>query len=272
MAQTYDETASADARVCVLNLQLGSAGPAMTPETAHAGIEALSTALRDPDIGVIVLTGSAEQFCAGVPAPARPAGEMPRDGNAPAFIDALHDWLLALRESDKLTIAAVEGQASGAGLALALACDLIVAARHARFVLPAAGQASGRNAGALWLAAQSLPRSALAELSLLDAAMPAERARSGTGVQTHRTWPGLAAGDATRKGCGAARACNAGRAEGPGHACDGATLARHPGRRTRPLAAPTRALNASRHDFRPGITMRLARGRWSRCPSTTQPP
>ncbi|SBP88357.1 enoyl-CoA hydratase-related protein [Thiomonas delicata] len=197
MAQTYDEPAGADARVCVLNLQLGSAGPTMTPETAHAGIEALSTALRDPDIGVIVLTGSAEQFCAGVPAPARPAGEMARDGNAPAFVDALHDWLLALRESDKLTIAAVEGQASGAGLALALACDLIVAARHARFVLPAASQTSGRNVGALWLAAQSLPRSALAELSLLDAAMPAERAHA-LGLVCKLTEPGLALQQATQ--------------------------------------------------------------------------
>ncbi len=235
MAQTYDETATADARVCVLNLQLGSAGPAMTPETAHAGIEALSTALRDPDLGVIVLTGSAEQFCAGVPAPARPGGEVAWDGNAPAFIDALHDWLLALRESDKLTIAAVEGQASGAGLALALACDLIVAARPARFALPAAGQASGRNAGALWLAAQSLPRGALTELSLLDTAMPAERAHA-LGLVCRLTEPGLALQQATQLARAAAQR-------------EPAALAALKGQVTRAMEQPLHAILAEERDL-----------------------
>ena len=235
MAQTYDETATADARVCVLNLQLGSAGPAMTPETAHAGIEALSTALRDPDLGVIVLTGSAEQFCAGVPAPARPGGEVAWDGNAPAFIDALHDWLLALRESDKLTIAAVEGQASGAGLALALACDLIVAARPARFALPAAGQASGRNAGALWLAAQSLPLGALTELSLLDTAMPAERAHA-LGLVCRLTEPGLALQQATQLARAAAQR-------------EPAALAALKGQVTRAMEQPLHAILAEERDL-----------------------
>ena len=241
MTQTDDEPATADARVCVLNLQLGGAGPAMTPEAAHAGIEALSTALRDPDLGVIVLTGSAEQFCAGVSAPVRPGGEVASDGNALAFIDALHDWLLALRESDKLTIAAVEGQASGAGLALALACDLIVAARHARFVLPAAGQATGRNAGALWLAAQTLPRGALAELSLLDAAMPAERAHA-LGLVCKLTEPGLALQQATQLARAAAQR-------------EPAALAALKGQVTRAMEQPLHAILAEERDLwlrRPG--------------------
>jgi enoyl-CoA hydratase/carnithine racemase len=197
LPQFHDETAVADARICVLNLQLGTGSALMTPALVHAGIEALSTTLRDPDIHVIVLTGSSQQFCLGVQAPEASEREKPHDKHsalvaldASAFIDALHDWLLALRESDKPILAAVEGQASGAGLALALACDLIVAARNAQFQLPATGQAAGRHLGALWLAAQRLPSAALAELCLLDNGLSAERAHT-LGLACRLCEPGL---------------------------------------------------------------------------------
>ncbi len=183
-----DDTAATDDRICVLNLQLGTASAAMTPAMAHAGIEALSTTLRDPDIHVIVLTGSAEQFCLG---PQESSHTLQAAQDEASFIDALHDWLLALRDSDKPIIAAVEGQASGAGLALALACDLIVAARSAQFLLPMAGEIAGRHAGALWLAAQRLPRAALAELCLPDDGLSAERAHT-LGLACRLTDPGMA--------------------------------------------------------------------------------
>ena len=192
----HDEAAVADGRICVLNLQLGTGSAWMTPALVHAGIEALSTTLRDPDIRVIVLTGSSQEFCLGVQAPEASEREQHDEHSAlaapdaPAFIDALHDWLLALRDSDKPILAAVEGQASGAGLALALACDLIVAARNAQFQLPAAGQDGGRHLGALWLAAQRLPSAALAELCLLDAGLSAERAHT-LGLACRLCEPGL---------------------------------------------------------------------------------
>ncbi|MHB1690290.1 MAG: enoyl-CoA hydratase-related protein [Thiomonas sp.] len=189
MTLFHDDTAATDGRICVLNLQLGTASAAMTPAMAHAGIEALSTTLRDPDIHVIVLTGSTQQFCLGVQEPTHEVQAAQQD--EPAFIDALHDWLLALRDSDKPIVAAVEGQASGAGLALALACDLIVAARTAQFLLPMAGEIAGRHAGALWLAAQRLPRAALAELCLLDGGLSAERAHA-LGLACRLTEPGMA--------------------------------------------------------------------------------
>jgi enoyl-CoA hydratase/carnithine racemase len=186
------------ARVSILNLQLGTASSVMTPAMAHAGIEALSTALRDPDIRVIVLTGSDELFCLGVGEQARGvAGAAPAAGDTDAaFIDALHDWLLALHGSDKPVIAAVEGQARGAGFALALACDLIVASRSAQFSLPVAAQLSGQSAGALWFAAQRLAApSLLSELLLLDTPLAGERAHQ-LGLVCRLADPGLALQDA----------------------------------------------------------------------------
>ncbi|WP_051849039.1 enoyl-CoA hydratase-related protein [Thiomonas sp. FB-Cd] len=195
------------ARVSILNLQLGTANSVMTPAMAHAGIEALSTALRDPDIRVIVLTGSDEQFCLGVGEQTRGvAGAAPAPADTDvAFIDALHDWLLALHDSDKPVIAAVEGEARGAGLALALACDLIVASRNAQFSLPVAAQLSGQSAGALWFAAQRLAApSLLSELLLLDTALAGERAHQ-LGLVCRLADPGLALQDAVQLAEGMAR-------------------------------------------------------------------
>ncbi|MDE2151509.1 MAG: hypothetical protein KGJ85_04165 [Betaproteobacteria bacterium] len=155
------EPAPEEARVCVLELAVSADAAAMPPSAIAAGIEALSTALRDPDIGVVVLV----LRCPDAAPQAAPA--------TPAQVDAMHDWLLALWDSDKITLAALDGDADGAALALALACDLLVASREARLRLQPSLQHAGRAAAAGWLAAQRLPAAAAAALCLgceLDAA------------------------------------------------------------------------------------------------------
>lgn len=160
-AAPQHEAAPEEARVCVLELAVSADAAAMPTAAIAAGIEALSTALRDPDIGVVLLVLRNPD---GAPA-ALPA--------TPAQVDAMHDWLLALWDSDKVTLAALDGDADGAALALALACDLLVASREARLRLQPRLQHAGRAAAAGWLAAQRLPAAAAAALCLgceLDAA------------------------------------------------------------------------------------------------------
>jgi 2-(1,2-epoxy-1,2-dihydrophenyl)acetyl-CoA isomerase len=96
--------------------------------------EQLATALEQaaaPDIRAVVLTGAGRGFCVGqdvaeFPADAEAVGELLRSRYNPN--------ILRLRALEKPVIAAVNGPAAGAGLALALACDVRIAAASASFV------------------------------------------------------------------------------------------------------------------------------------------
>jgi 2-(1,2-epoxy-1,2-dihydrophenyl)acetyl-CoA isomerase len=96
--------------------------------------EGLGTALRearDPDVRAVVLTGAGRGFCVG-----QDLGEF-REG-AEDVADRLrtlyHPNILAIRALEKPVIAAVNGAAAGAGLSLACACDIRLAADSATFV------------------------------------------------------------------------------------------------------------------------------------------
>jgi 2-(1,2-epoxy-1,2-dihydrophenyl)acetyl-CoA isomerase len=92
--------------------------------------EVLYTLRDDPEIKVLVLTGTGRAFCAG--------GDIKSMGGytvvtGRARIKKAHRWLLELVNLEKPTIAAVNGVTAGIGCNLALACDLIYASDQARF-------------------------------------------------------------------------------------------------------------------------------------------
>jgi enoyl-CoA hydratase/carnithine racemase len=148
----------------VLTLSNPGARNALHPDMYAAGIEALSTAERDPSIRTIVLTGADQFFCAG--------GNLNRllenRAKDPSVqgdsIDLLGEWISALRVSSKPVIAAVEGAAAGAGFSLALACDLIVAAEDAKFVMSYARVGLTPDGGGSWFLTQALPRQLATEV------------------------------------------------------------------------------------------------------------
>lgn len=80
----------------------------------------------DDSVGAIVVTGAAPAFCAG--ADLTQLGESRRDG-----LLAIYEGFLRVANSPLPTIAAVNGAAVGAGMNLALAADVRVAGRSARF-------------------------------------------------------------------------------------------------------------------------------------------
>jgi 2-(1,2-epoxy-1,2-dihydrophenyl)acetyl-CoA isomerase len=90
----------------------------------------------DPAVKVLVLTGAGRAFCAGgdVKSMAEGGGERRSAAEATAHLRSRMEVSRILHELSKPTIAMVNGSAAGAGLALALACDLRIAGVSARLV------------------------------------------------------------------------------------------------------------------------------------------
>ena len=102
----------------------------------HERLAAALDRAAQPDVRALVITGSGRGFCVG-----QDVGEFPRDAAAVGELLSRHfnPAIRALRGLPKPVIAAINGPAAGAGLALALACDLRLAAASASLV-PAFGR------------------------------------------------------------------------------------------------------------------------------------
>jgi enoyl-CoA hydratase/carnithine racemase len=121
--------------VLQLTLSNPEARNALHPDIYVEGIAALKRAAGDPAVRAIVIAGEGEHFCAGGNLNRlRENRSRPPEVQAES-IDTLHEWIAAIRDCPKPVVAAVEGAAAGAGFSLTLACDLIVAAQNARFVM-----------------------------------------------------------------------------------------------------------------------------------------
>lgn len=147
-----------DATTLVLTLNGPETRNSLSEGLISAGIEALGIAEADRAIRAVVLRGAGTHFCAG----GNVQGLMARrDAGPPAqarMLELLHRWVETMVSFPKPLVAAVEGAAAGAGFSLALACDLIVAAEDARFVLSHARLGLSPDAGATWQLARALPR------------------------------------------------------------------------------------------------------------------
>ncbi|HKG03948.1 MAG TPA: crotonase/enoyl-CoA hydratase family protein [Conexibacter sp.] len=123
----------------------------------------------EPELRVGVLTGAGKGFCAGMDLKAFVAGErVAVDGRGFAGI--------VQRASAKPLIAAVEGFAVAGGFEIALACDLIVAARGARFGIPEVKRGLVAAGGALLRLPQRIPYHLAMELALTGDFIDASRA------------------------------------------------------------------------------------------------
>jgi enoyl-CoA hydratase len=135
--------------------------------------EGIAAALDELDgaeeLSVGVLTGAGKGFCAGM--------------DLKAFVSGQRPWVadrgfagIVRRPPVKPLIAAIEGFAVAGGLEIALACDLIVAARGAKLGIPEVKRSLVAAGGALLRLPRRIPYHAAMELALTGEPIPAERA------------------------------------------------------------------------------------------------
>lgn len=141
--------------IALLTINRPEARNAATLSLSEAMVVAIDEINQDSEIRAAVITGAGGHFCAGMDLKGFLRGELPK-------IEGRGFAGLTQAPPVKPLIAAVEGYALGGGFELALACDLIVAARGARFGLPEVKRGlMPRAGGVLRLPRQMPPRKAL---------------------------------------------------------------------------------------------------------------
>lgn len=166
--------AHVDEGVAVLTFNRPERRNALHPDTYEAFSSLLPQLARDDSVGAIMLTGAGGAFCAG--GDVRGMNER-NEGKSSAppmtFEQRVEDLRrredevsLALWEHPKVTIAAIPGACAGAGLSIALACDLRIAAESAVFTTAFARVGFTGDFGGSWFLTQLIGAAKARELYL----------------------------------------------------------------------------------------------------------
>jgi len=186
---------SREGRVAIVTLDRPEARNALDVAMLDRLPELLRELAQDEGVACIVLTGAGEAFCAGgdvrglgdrAPAPA--AGDPGASAGPPRaaegvalrrLADRIDRWAQAsvlLHEMPLPTLAAVNGTAAGAGMGLALACDLRIGCEHSRFITSFARIAMSGDFGGSHLLTQLVGTAKARELYFLSEPVSAEEA------------------------------------------------------------------------------------------------
>jgi enoyl-CoA hydratase len=155
-------------RVLVITINRPDQRNAVNAAVAQGIAAALDELDATPELSIGVMTGAGKGFCAGMDLKAFVAGERSYVGDR-GFAG------ITRRASVKPLIAAVEGFAVAGGLEVALACDLIVAARGAKLGIPEVKRSLVAAGGGLLRLPRVLPRNIAMELALTGDPILAER-------------------------------------------------------------------------------------------------
>ncbi len=175
---------SEDGGVLTITLNRPQARNAVNQALAEGVAAALEHLDSADDLRIGVITGAGGAFCAGMDLKAFVSGERPWVGDR-GFAG------IAQRASEKPLIAAVEGFALAGGFEIALSCDLIVAAKNARFGVPEVKVGLIAAAGGLIRLPKRIPYHLAMELALTGDPIDAERA-AAAGIVNRLAEPGEA--------------------------------------------------------------------------------
>jgi 2-(1,2-epoxy-1,2-dihydrophenyl)acetyl-CoA isomerase len=144
-------------------------------EEVHAGVQA---AQDDDEVRALIITGEGRGFCSGADlsgAPPAGGGELPQ--NARLDEDGwVGRWARRFARFDKPLIGAINGVAAGAGMSMAMACDLRVGSEHSRFKAVFIERSLSPDSGLSYFLPRVVGYSRAADLLMTSRAVNAEEA------------------------------------------------------------------------------------------------
>jgi 2-(1,2-epoxy-1,2-dihydrophenyl)acetyl-CoA isomerase len=200
--------------VASIRLARAEVSNAIDLATAEVFGQAVDHALADPEVRVVLLSGDGPRFCAGGDVASMVAAQ-DQGAYLEELAGVLDRALQRLATGAKPVVAAVQGAVAGAGLAVMLSCDLIVADEATKFVSAYAGVGLTPDCGLSWLLPRAVGQNRALELLLTKRALRAAEALEW-GLVTEVVAPGTA--------LERARQIAAEMASGPAHAYGQARL------------------------------------------------
>lgn len=137
--------------------------------------QAFREAAHDPACRAIVLTGAGRGFCAGQDLQERSFDNGPPDLGA-SLTENYNPLVMAIRTAEKPVIGAINGVAAGAGANVALACDIVIAARSAKFIQAFSKIGLVPDAGGSWFLPKLIGEARARALAILAEPVTAEQA------------------------------------------------------------------------------------------------
>lgn len=147
-------------------------------EEMHVALRAALEAARDDaEARAILLTGAGRGFCAGQDLGDRDPAKMDGPPDLGATVEKFYNPLTRLMRSiDKPIVCAVNGVAAGAGANIALTCDIVLAAKSARFIQAFSKIGLIPDSGGTWLLPRMIGEPRAKALTLLAEPLSAEKA------------------------------------------------------------------------------------------------
>jgi len=162
--------------VAVLTLNRPERLNALSPDMLSALGDALPRLASDNAVGAIVITGAGRGFTAGGDVKSMPKRMDRTFEQRLESYRAMHVIPQLMRTSPKVIIGMINGPTAGAGLGLALACDLRIAGRSARFTTAFANIGYSGDFGGSWLLTRLVGTAKARELYFLAEVIDAEQA------------------------------------------------------------------------------------------------
>ncbi len=160
-------------RICTITMNRPDVLNALNAELINDLDEGVQRAADDRDVKVVILTGAGRGFCSGGDVRGVGAGETPIKRKEPER--GRHAYQL-LHDMGKPTIAMINGPAAGAGIGLAGACDLRIAAQSASFLAAFARWGLAGDYGATYYWPRILGTGKARGLFLLNEKLDAQQA------------------------------------------------------------------------------------------------